>query len=228
MGRDEAALQAAALRLKEGAPIEVSTLAGLNAVDVDSHEALISSALERLPQADTIILAVGVLGERGGLPTNIQAALQVLQVNVVGAGSLMMHSAKALRDRPTQGESPTPRDSRRGTLVVLSSLAAERPRRANAVYAASKAALDGLGQGLADDLRAQGVRVLLVRPGFVKTRMTKDLPVPPLACSPRAVALATVRGIEGGAQTVWAPPRLRWVGLAMRLMPRPLFRKLSL
>jgi decaprenylphospho-beta-D-erythro-pentofuranosid-2-ulose 2-reductase len=191
-------------------------LGGLDASAVGSHRAILAQAFGMLGEVDLVILAVGVLGERGGLPDDIAAALEVLQVNALGSSSLVMESARALSGRGG------------GTLVVLSSLAAERPRRANVVYSASKAALDGLSQGLADALRLAGVRIVVVRPGFVYTRMTSGLPPPPLACSPETVAKATVRGLNGGAQTVWAPPALRWAGIAMRLMPRALFRRLSL
>jgi decaprenylphospho-beta-D-erythro-pentofuranosid-2-ulose 2-reductase len=203
-------------RLASAGCERVQTLAGLEAGATTSHRALVTRAFELVGEVDLVILAVGVLGERGGLPEDIAGALDVLEVNVVGTGSLLMESARELRERG------------RGTLVVLSSIAAERPRRANAVYGASKAALDGLSQGLADALRPAGVRVMVVRPGFVHTRMTHGLPAPPLACSPETVAQATVRGLERGAGTVWAPRALRWVALAIRLLPRPIFRRLSL
>ena len=75
-----------------------------------------------------------MLGERGGLPADIAAAVEVLQVNIVGAGSLLMHAARGCAAAGG------------GTIVVLSSVAAERPRRANAVYGASKAGLDALAR----------------------------------------------------------------------------------
>jgi decaprenylphospho-beta-D-erythro-pentofuranosid-2-ulose 2-reductase len=96
------------------------------------------------------------------------------------------------------------------------------------VYCAAKASLDALAQGLADALAGDGVRVMVVRPGFVQTRMTRGLPRPPLACTPEVVARATTRGLERGAQTVWAPGVLRWVMMLVRLLPRPLFRRLEL
>ena len=88
-----------------------------------------------------MVLAVGVLGERGGLPADHARAVEVLQVNLVGAGSLLLDAARRLRDGGG------------GALVVLSSVAAERPRRGNAVYGASKAGLDALAEGLGDALR---------------------------------------------------------------------------
>jgi decaprenylphospho-beta-D-erythro-pentofuranosid-2-ulose 2-reductase len=216
VGREAEALRQAAERLQAAGCARVQTLAGLEAKDPGSHRATLAQASALLPRVELVIVAVGALGERGGLPDDIGGALEVLSVNVVGAGSLVMESARALRERGG------------GTLVVLSSLAAERPRRSNAVYSASKAALDGLSQALADELRPAGIRVVVVRPGFVRTRMTRGLPVPPFASTPEAVAKATVSGLTRGRQTVWAPPALRWLGLAMRLMPRPLFRRLSL
>ena len=156
-----------------------------------------------------------MLGERGGLPDDIAAAASVLQVNLVAAGSLLMRAAGRLREHAG------------GTIVVLSSVAAERPRRANVVYGASKAGLDSLAQGLADDLHGDGVRVLVVRPGFVRTKMTRGLEAAPLATTPQAVAAVTVAGLERGAHTVWAPPALRWAMLIMKLVPRPLFRRIE-
>ena len=187
----------------------------LDALDLDRHEQVIGEAFDELGGADIVILAVGVLGERGGLPDDIAAALEVLQVNMVGAGSLLIHSARRLRE---QGA---------GTLVVLSSVAAERPRRANVVYGASKAGLDALAQGLGDALHDQGVRVLVVRPGFVHTRMTRGLAPAPLSTTPQAVARVVVDGLDDGAHTVWAPPALRWLMLVVSMLPRPLFRRLK-
>jgi decaprenylphospho-beta-D-erythro-pentofuranosid-2-ulose 2-reductase len=191
------------------------TTAELDALDLDRHEQELGQAVQELGGVDIVILAVGVLGERGGLAPDIAAAASVMQVNLVGAGSLLMHAAARLRD---QGG---------GTIVVLSSVAAERPRRANVVYGASKAGLDSLAQGLADALYDQGVRILVVRPGFVATKMTQGLEPAPLATTPQAVADVVVDGLERGSSTVWAPRSLRWLMLAMRLIPRPLFRKIE-
>lgn len=216
VGRDARALEQTATRLHAGGCSSAHIVTGLEATETGSHRATLTHALATLARVDLVIVAVGALGERGAIPQDIGRALDVLAVNVLGAGSLVLESARALRERGS------------GTLVVLSSIAAERPRRSNAVYSASKAALDGLGRALADELRPAGVRVVVVRPGFVRTRMTRGLPVPPLASTPEAVAHATVRGLRRGRAVVWAPPAMRWVGLAMRLMPRPLFRRLPL
>ena len=213
-GRDLAALEAAAGSLR-AAGCDPVGVAEVDALDTGSHEALLAAALERLGGCDIVIVAVGVLGERGGLPIDVAGALAVMQTNTVGAGSLLIQAGALLRRNGG------------GRIVVLSSVAAELARRGNAVYGASKAGLDSLAQALGDDLHEEGVEVLVVRPGFVRTRMTEGLEPAPLATTPEAVAVATVDGLERGAHTVWAPAPLRAVMMAMRLLPRPLLRRIK-
>jgi decaprenylphospho-beta-D-erythro-pentofuranosid-2-ulose 2-reductase len=114
-----------------------------------------------------------------------------------------------------------------GTLVVLSSVAAERARRDNFVYGSSKAGLDAFAQGLSDALVDVGARVLVVRPGFVHTRMTAGMKAAPFSTTPEAVANQVVRGLESGANVVWAPTVLRWVFAVLRHLPRGLWRRVS-
>jgi decaprenylphospho-beta-D-erythro-pentofuranosid-2-ulose 2-reductase len=214
VGRDAEGLERATRQLAAaGCPRALAL--ELDARSLERHEATIDDALAQLGGADVVILAVGVLGERGGLPEDVAGALEVLEVNTLAAGSLLMHAARRLREAGG------------GALVVLSSVAAERPRRANVVYGASKAGLDALAQGLGDALREQGVRVLVVRPGFVRTRMTQGLEPAPLSTTPQAVARVVADGLDRGAHTVWAPPALRWLMLLLRTLPRPLFRRIA-
>jgi decaprenylphospho-beta-D-erythro-pentofuranosid-2-ulose 2-reductase len=214
VGRNREALARAAEDLT-GDGCRRAAVFELDAHELHRHQRVIGEAFDALGGADIVLLAVGILGERGGLPDDTPAALDVLEVNLVGAGSLLIHSARRLREQGT------------GTLVVLSSVAGQRARAANAVYGASKAGLDALAQGFGDALHTQGVRILVVRPGFVHTRMTRGLKPAPLASTPVEVARVAVEGLDRGSHTVWAPPALRWVMLAMRLLPRSIFRRLE-
>jgi len=214
LGRDSPSMTAAAERLA-GEGVAVHTVA-VDARELNTHRAAIDRATELLGTVDLAIVAVGVLGERGAFPEDIPAAAEVLEVNTAGAGSLLLECARVMRWQ------------RRGTIVVLSSVAAQRARAANAVYCASKAGLDSLAEGLGDALLEYGAKVMVVRPGFVRTSMTEGLPVPPFACDPQTVAQATVRGLERGSENVWAPSTLRWLMLVIRLLPRGLMRRLPL
>ena len=113
-------------------------------------------------------------------------------------------------------------------LVVLSSVAGERVRRANFVYGATKAGLDGFAQVLGDSLVGSGARVLVVRPGFVHSAMTKGLKAAPFATTPDRVAAITVKGLRSGRRTVWAPGILRYVFSIFRHLPGPVWRRLPL
>ena len=114
-----------------------------------------------------------------------------------------------------------------GTLVVLSSVAAERARKTNFVYGSSKAGLDAFAQGLGDALIGSGARVMVVRPGFVHTRMTEGMDPQPFSTTPEAVAASIVRGLERSDEVVWSPGILRYVFAVMRHLPRGIWRIVS-
>ena len=143
----------------------------------------------------------------------LQAGLLV-ETNFTGHVTTLLGAAARLRD---QGH---------GTIVVLSSVAAIRPRRANFVYGSAKAGLDAFARGLADSLHGSGVRVLLVRPGFVIGRMTEGLAPAPLATTPAAVGAAVAEALDGQAAVTWVPGQLAALAFLLRLVPRPLWRRL--
>jgi decaprenylphospho-beta-D-erythro-pentofuranosid-2-ulose 2-reductase len=115
-----------------------------------------------------------------------------------------------------------------GTLVVISSVAAMRPRKSNFIYGSAKAGVDFLARGLQDALRGTGVTVLLVRPGFVKTRMTATLDPAPLAQTPEEVGVQVAAAIRRGKTRIYAPPTLRYIMGVLTTLPGPLFRNLPL
>jgi short-subunit dehydrogenase len=99
-------------------------------------------------------------------------------------------------------------------------------RRANFIYGSSKAALDSFALGLADSLHGSGVRVVIVRPGFVRTKMTAALDVVPLSTSAQTVAEATVKAIQAGRDVVWVPPLFRLLYAVFAHVPRSVWRRL--
>jgi decaprenylphospho-beta-D-erythro-pentofuranosid-2-ulose 2-reductase len=215
LGRDPARLAQAMDELARAGVLR-GEIGVLEARDLAGHAAAIGQAFEHAGRIDVVILAVGVLGAQAGVDAERDEAIEVMEVDFLASGSLLLESLRQLRAQTG------------GRLVVLSSVAAERPRAGNAVYGAAKAGLDALAQGLADAVAGSGVGVLVVRPGFVRTRMTSGLPTAPMSTTPDEVAQATVRGLASGAHTVWVPPRLRVVFSVLRHLPRPLFRRLPL
>ncbi|MGA5875714.1 decaprenylphospho-beta-D-erythro-pentofuranosid-2-ulose 2-reductase [Streptomyces cellulosae] len=205
-GLDEAAGELRAL----GA--EVHTV-DFDALDPAGHEDALGKVFAE-GDVDMVLLAFGTLGDQARDERDPQAAVRVAQTNYTGAVSAGLVCAGALQ---AQGH---------GSLVVLSSVAGERARRANFIYGSSKAGLDAFAQGLGNALYGTGVHVMVVRPGFVRTRMTAGLPEAPLATTPEAVATAVELGLRRRSETVWVPGALRVVMSALRHLPRGVFRRL--
>ncbi|MFJ9582924.1 decaprenylphospho-beta-D-erythro-pentofuranosid-2-ulose 2-reductase [Streptomyces acidicola] len=212
-GRPSPELDDAAAHLR-GLGADVRTVA-FDALAPASHETVLGKVFAE-GDVDMVLLAFGVLGDQANDERDPVAAVRVAQTNYTGAVSAGLVCARALQ---VQGH---------GSLVVLSSVAGERARRANFIYGSSKAGLDAFAQGLGDALYGTGVHVMVVRPGFVRSRMTAGLPEAPLATTPEAVASAIELGLRRRSETVWVPGTLRLVMSALRHVPRPLFRKLPL
>lgn len=209
---DAAAGEAEALR-RAGVEVLVERF---DARDVDGHEAFVEDIARRVGDIDVAIVAFGVLGDQARLSEHPAEAVEIVRVNFGGAVSSSLALAKRFR---CQGH---------GRLIVLSSVAGERVRRANFVYGSTKAGLDGFAQGLGDDLRGTGASVLVVRPGFVHTPMTAGRRPAPLATTADAVADRVVAALHAGRRTVWAPRVLRFVFMALRHLPGPVWRRLPL
>jgi decaprenylphospho-beta-D-erythro-pentofuranosid-2-ulose 2-reductase len=94
------------------------------------------------------------------------------------------------------------------------------------VYGGAKAGLDGFCQGLGDALSGSGVELMIVRPGFVRTKMTAARTPAPFAASAEQVAASVVRGLEQGAEIVWVPKVLAVVFAGLRCLPRRVWRVL--
>jgi decaprenylphospho-beta-D-erythro-pentofuranosid-2-ulose 2-reductase len=215
LGRDRERL-VEALGALERAGCAGGRVGVVDADDLAAHPDAIGHAFDSMGGFDVVVLAIGVLGAQAGLDADPAVATEVMRVNFVGCGSLLLEGLRRMRDRG------------HGTLIVLSSVAGERVRASNAIYGAAKAGLDALAQGLGDAAAPSGVRVLVVRPGFVATRMTSGLPPAPFATTPDAVAEATVRALAGRAHTIWVPARLRLIFAALRHLPRVIYRRLPL
>jgi decaprenylphospho-beta-D-erythro-pentofuranosid-2-ulose 2-reductase len=213
--RDPAALDGFADELRALGATNVETIA-FDAHDTARHGALVDGVFARAGDVDLAILAFGVLGNQEDAERDPAAALEIAQVNYVGSVSIAVPISQHMRE---QGH---------GTIVALSSVAGERARRSNFVYGSSKAGMDAFFQGLGDALVGSGVTVMIVRPGYVHTKMTTGMDAAPLSTTAEAVADALVRGLATGAETVWVPWTLRYLMSVLRHVPRPIFRKLPI
>ncbi len=204
---------------EQRAELERAGARGVEAVEfdadaLDTHQPLLERIAGEYGRIGVAVLAFGVLGDQARAEKDPAAAVAVLKVDFLAQVSVLTVLANLLR---AQGS---------GQLVVFSSVAGIRVRRANYVYGSGKAGLDGFASGLSDALHGSGVHLLLVRPGFVTGRMTEGMTPAPLASTPEQVAEAVVAGLRRRAVRIWVPGLLRPAYAVARLVPQAIWRRL--
>ena len=185
-----------------------------DADDLAGHGPLVAALTAEHGPIGTAVLAFGVLGDQARAEVDAAHAVAVVHTDYVAQISLLTHLAAGMRA------------AGRGRMVVFSSVAGVRVRRANYVYGSAKAGLEGFASGLADALHGTGVRLLIVRPGFVVGRMTTGMDPAPLASTPQQVARAAMRALRKGRRSVWVPWALKPMFAGLRLLPQSVWRRM--
>ncbi|TRW78986.1 SDR family NAD(P)-dependent oxidoreductase [Mycolicibacterium sp. 018/SC-01/001] len=202
-----------AATLRDAGAREVHTVA-FDADDLAAHPGLVAGIVAEHGPIGTAVLAFGILGDQARAESDPAHAAAIVYTDYVAQVSLLTVLAEQMRA------------ARGGTLIAFSSVAGVRARRANYVYGSAKAGLDAFCSGLTDALHGTGVRLLLVRPGFVIGRMTEGMAPAPLSSTPAQVADATVAALRRGRSVVWVPAILVGLAAAFRITPRPVWRRL--
>ena len=210
-GADRLDEQVAAVRAAGAAAVHTVEF---DADELSSHGPLVDKLVGEFGPVRIAVLAFGILGDQARAEADAGHAVAIVHTDYVAQVSLLTHLASAMRA------------AGRGDLVVFSSVAGIRVRRANYVYGSAKAGLDGFACGLTDALQGTGVRLLLVRPGFVIGRMTEGMDPAPLSSTPAQVADAVVRGLAGRRTRLWVPAALRPAYFVARLVPDGLWRRM--
>lgn len=199
-------------------PIGVTDVAidAWDALDPAAHAPLLRRAAERLGRIDLVLCAVGALGHHAGATMSAVDADLVMRSNFSGPAAALLDAARTLSD---QGG---------GAIVVLSSVAGARARKSNFVYGSAKAGIDSFAQGLGDAVAPAGVKVHVIRPGFVVSKMTTGLEPAPLASTPAAVAAAVVSALGSErSRIVWVPRTLGPAFGVFRNVPSPAWRRIA-
>jgi len=203
--------QVSALRAAGAADVHVK---GFDADDLPSHAPLLDEIHTEYGPIGTAVLAFGLLGDQARAEEDVDHAVAIVHTDYVAQVSLLTLLAQRMR---ADGS---------GRIVVFSSIAGARVRRANYVYGSAKAGLDGFAAGLSDALHGSGVQVLVVRPGFVIGRMTEGMEPAPMSSTPQQVADATVRALARGRRSVWVPWGVGVLAFVTRFVPRALWRRM--
>jgi decaprenylphospho-beta-D-erythro-pentofuranosid-2-ulose 2-reductase len=204
---------AADMRVRGAGSVETA-VADLD--DTAKHPELLAHAVNSLAGLDIAFLALGVLGDAKAAEQNFAEANRIVQTNYVSAVSLLTWLGNFCAQR------------HHGTLAVLSSVAGDRGRKSNYVYGSSKAALSTFVDGLRNRIDREGVRVMTIKPGPVKTAMTEGMDVKSGMADVEDVAETLVKCIDKGTDVVYVPGKWRLIMTIIRAIPESIFKKLNL
>jgi short-subunit dehydrogenase len=185
-----------------------------DADDLASHGAVLDEIALEYGPIGTAVLAFGILGDQARAESDVGHAVAIVHTDYVAQVSLLTLLAERMRAAGS------------GRIVVFSSIAGVRVRRANYVYGSAKAGLDGFVSGLADALHGSGVQLLIVRPGFVIGRMTEGMDPAPMSSTPAQVGAAAARALAKGKRAVWVPWGVGVLAFATRFVPQAVWRRM--
>lgn len=213
-GRNEQRLAAAAATLTSAGATTVE-IVPMEATDPSSAAATVEAGIAAAGgSVDLVLLAVGLLGDQDVAENDPAATIELFNVNMTWPAAALA----ALRSRLI--------DQGSGHVAVFSSVAGVRVRRANFSYGATKAGLDALTLGFADSVRAAGIKVQVIRPGFVRTKMTDGMKEAPFTTTADVAADNIVKGLGSSAEVIWTPPILKAVFLVLRHLPAFVWRRM--
>jgi len=181
----------------------------------EGFEVALQAAERALGGFDTVLVTAGLFAPQAELDGDREFRRRLLVANFSGT----IEFCDVARERLLANGG--------GTLCVFSSVAGEQPRKTVIHYGATKAGLSYYLEAIDLAYRSRGLRVLLVKPGFIRTGMTAGLPAPPFAGDPDAVAEQVVTALDRGRSRIFAPPIWRWVALTLRLLPRAVLRRVE-
>jgi decaprenylphospho-beta-D-erythro-pentofuranosid-2-ulose 2-reductase len=210
---DDLERSAADLNVRAGREVVAGT-ASCDLARPDTFGPALASAAAALGRIETVVLTAADFGTQAALESDLERTRTLLTLNVAHT---VVFCEQARAHLAAQG----------GTLCVVSSVAGDRGRKPVIIYGAGKAALSYYLEGLDHKYRASGLRVVCVKPGFVKTGMTAGLKPPPFAGEPEQVARDIVRGIDRGSPVVYTPGIWRLVMLVIRSLPRFVMRRIG-
>lgn len=214
LGRDAEALEATARDLElRGAPAAVGVPCDLEATD--RFDDALAEAARALGRLDAVVVTAGLFATQEELEADPALAERLLTVDFTNT---VLFCEAAKRTLLAAGG---------GKLCVFSSVAGERGRKPVVIYGASKAGLSAYLEGLDHKHRADGLEVITVKPGFVKTTMTAALKPPPFAGEPDAVAARVLDAIDAGRPVVYAPFAWGPIMTVIRALPRFVMRRVK-
>jgi NAD(P)-dependent dehydrogenase (short-subunit alcohol dehydrogenase family) len=212
--RDDLEKSARDLEIRAGSATPAVTLAECDLARPETFGPALDASVAALGPLDAVIVTAAEFATQDALEADLERTRSLLTHNF---SHTVLFCEEARRRLLPRG----------GTLAVVTSVAGDRGRKPVILYGAAKAGLSRYLEGLDHKFRSAGLRVVDVKPGFVRTAMTAGLKPPPFAGYPRGVAQDIVRAIDRGSPLVYTPWIWRYVMLVIRLLPRAVMRKIG-
>lgn len=211
-GRNQKALDAAVEEAKDYGATKVSTVL-FDAEEPQNAAKAVDDAFAAAGEpVDLVIIAVGLLGDQSADENDPEATMRMATVNYTWPVTAL---ARLRTLMVAQGH---------GRILLMSSVAAVRIRRTMYNYGAAKAGLDRWAIGFSQGLEGTGVKMQILRPGQVRTKMIAGLKEAPFTTGPNEVADYVMRGIANDSTIIWSPPILKYVFFVLRHLPNVLWR----
>jgi len=189
----------------------------LDIANIDAHSAMLNAAIKELEKIDIVLIAHGVLPDQVACEQDVSLAIKEFNINATSTIALLTLLANQLEKQHN------------GTLAVITSVAGDRGRSSNYLYASAKSAISIFCEGLRGRLFKSGVHVIDIRPGFVDTPMTAHLPLPAaLVAKPDIVAARIVAGIKRKKDVLYAPAFWWLIMFIIRSIPSFVFKKMKM
>jgi short-subunit dehydrogenase len=215
VARNAEKLAAVAADLKtRGAAYVDTAVADLD--DTTQHPALLAHAINSLGGMDVAYLAHGILGDQTKAEQDFETAAHIIHTNFLSAVSLLTWLANFCVQRHS------------GVLAVISSVAGDRGRKSNYLYGSSKAGLTAFLGGLRNRVDREGVTVLNIKPGPVKTAMTATMAGSEKFADVNKVAQTIVKAIDAKADNLYVPFQWGPIMWVIQHIPERVFKKLNL
>ena len=216
VARDVEKLESVFKDLRVRKPLEMEPFV-LDVNDYSKFDEMFTAAKTFLQNIDTILIAHGTFPDQEKCNLDTDAAINAFNTNATSTIALCQQSANILEEQKS------------GTLAVITSVAGDRGRQSNCLYGSAKGAVNVFLQGLRNRLTKSNVKVLTIKPGFVDTPMTADIPKNPLFSKPEAIAKGISKAIERGkSKEIYLPGYWKIIMLIIKLIPNKIFNKLSL
>ncbi len=221
LGRDPADLERSArdLEARSGAAAGSVGTAPCDLERPETFAPALAAAEAALGGLDAVVLSAADFATQEALEADRERLRRLLTVDFASAVLFCEEARERLLRSVAEGG--------RGLLCAFGSVAGDRGRKPVVLYGAAKAGLSHYLEGLDHRFHGQGLRVVTVKPGFVKTSMTEGLRPPPFAGEPERVARDVLRALDRGRPVVYTPPPWRWVMLVIRNLPRAVMRRVG-